>query len=433
MKKIFTGVAGLVLLLLVVVVGFSWPPALADVEQVQTSFFSAEQINKGAILAGIGNCAACHTVKGGGEFAGGLPIVTPFGRVYSSNITPDPETGIGRWSQEAFKRALHDGVRQDGANLFPTFPYTYFSHIKDDDISALYAYFMTRPPIQSVSIKNTLPFPLNIRALQTFWKWLYFDKSPLLPDVNKSEEWNRGRYLAEGAAHCAACHTPRNSLGGERKNASYAGATIDGWYSPALTSANPALVIWSESEIYAYLRYGKTQLHGVAIGPMAEVVHIGLAKATNADVHALAAYFSDLNGATQNAQNTLAIDAIVAKVTAQSSQVSNLYSDHGAALYVAACASCHSNSATSTNSSRPELGFSATLFAPDPTNFLQVILYGIDRKDGSSAMMMPGFETALTNTDIVQMAAYLRRSRTTQPPWLNLENDIATIRRAHQP
>ncbi|MFZ6848055.1 c-type cytochrome [Undibacterium sp. RuRC25W] len=433
MKKFLTGLAGLVLLLLIAVVGLSWHPALADVEQAQQSSFSVEQINKGAILAGIGNCAACHTVKGGGEFAGGLAVVTPFGRIYSSNITPDPATGIGRWSQEAFKRALHEGVRQDGANLFPAFPYTYFAHIKDDDVAVLYAYFMTRPLIKSVSPKNTLPFPLNVRALQTVWKWLYFDKTPLLPDVTKSEEWNRGRYLAEGVAHCAACHTPRNSLGGERKNASYAGAAIDGWYSPALTSANPALVMWSETEIYAYLRYGKTQLHGVAIGPMAEVVHTGLAKATDADVHALATYFSDLNGATKIVQNALAINTIVAKVTAQSSQVSNLYSDHGAALYVAACASCHSNSAASMNLSRPELGFSSTLFAPNPDNFLQVILYGIGRKEGSSAMMMPGFDAALTNTDIVQMAAYLRRSRTTQPPWLNLENDIVAMRRAHQP
>jgi len=433
MKNALTGFVGFILLLLVAVVGFSWHFALADVDLPQSSAFSDQQINQGAILASIGNCATCHTVKGGGEFAGGLPIVTPFGRIYSSNITPDTATGIGRWSQEAFKRALHEGVRQDGANLFPAFPYTYFAHLKDEDVAALYAYFMTRPAIKSVPIKNTLPFPLDIRALQTFWKWLYFDRSPLLADGTKSEDWNRGRYLAEGLAHCAACHTPRNRLGGERKNASYAGATIDGWYSPTLTSENPSLVRWSESEIYTYLRYGKTELHGVAIGSMAEVVHLGLAKATNADVHALAVYFSDINGTAQIAQNPIEINAILAKVMAQSAQVSSLDNDHGASLYVAACAACHSNSTALTNPLRPELGFSATLVAPNAINLLQVVLYGVGRKDGIRGMMMPGFDTALTNADIAQLASYLRRSRTTQPPWLNLDDNIAVIRAAHQP
>lgn len=432
MKKLLIGVAGLFLLAVIAVAGLSWHPALADIVPPTAASFSSEQIQKGAILAGIGNCAACHTAQGGAQFAGGLAIATPFGKVYSSNLTPDPETGIGHWSQEAFKRAVREGVRKDGAHLFPAFPYTYFSHIDDDDIGALYAYFMTRPAVKQVAKETTLPFPLNVRALQFGWKLLYFDHTALRTDSSKSVDWNRGHYLAEGLGHCAACHTPRNSLGGELKGARYLGADIDGWFAPSLTSTNLSPLPWAEPEIYAYLRTGVTQWHGAALGPMAEVVHDGLAAASDTDIHALAGYFAELNG---TASATVPVDAkpILANVLAQSAKLANLSNDHGTSLYVAACASCHSNSNGSVNTARPELGLSSTLVTPNPSNLVQVILYGVDRHEGVPGLMMPGFAAALSNADVAQLVAYLRSSRTALPPWQQIDSKVAEIRQAHQP
>ncbi len=425
-----------IVLILVLVIGvtvFAWHPAIAEIAPPVASSFSSQQIAKGAILAGIGNCASCHTVQGHAAFAGGLPLVTPFGSVYSSNITPDPETGIGKWSLEAFQRALHEGVRQDGSNLFPTFPYTHFIHITDDDVTALYAYFMTRPAIKSTAIKNTIPFPLNIRALQSGWKWLYFDQIPLRTDSAKSVDWNRGRYLAEGLAHCAACHTPRNFLGAEDGSKAYSGAAIDGWYSPALTKANPSLVAWSESDLYAYLRTGFANLHGVATGPMADVVHHGLAVASDADIHALAIYFADINGTAAVTSSQVQVDAVLGKVMAQSARVSGLYNNRGASIYIAACASCHTNSNGQANVARPELGFSSTLLAPTPDNLVHVILDGIGRHEGMPDSMMPGFAASLSNDDITQLAAYLRSSKTAQQPWEELGSKVAALRQTRHP
>jgi len=432
MKKMLFGIV-FILLLAVGIAGFSWHPAIAGIVPPSANTFSPQQIEKGAVLAGIGNCASCHTVQGGAAFAGGLPLVTPFGSVYSSNITPDQQTGIGSWSLEAFKRALHEGVRRDGSNLFPTFPYTHFVHVTDDDVTALYAYFMTRPAVKSVAIKNTLPFPLNLRALQSGWKLLYFDQTPLQTNSAKSVDWNRGRYLAEGLAHCAACHTPRNRLGAEDKANSYNGAEIDGWYSPALTKANSSPLVWSESDIYTYLRSGDASLHGVATGPMAEVIHRGLAIAPDADIHALAVYFSDINGTAGVASNPAEADGVLSKVMRQSAVVTGLYNNRGATLYVAACASCHTNSNGQANAARPELGLSSTLLAPNPDNLVHIILDGIDRHDGMPGLMMPGFATSLSNDDITQLATYLRSSRTTLQPWEELNSKVAALRHAPHP
>ena len=426
---------GIVVILLAAVgiAVFSWHPALAAIAPPAPNTFSPQQIDKGAVLAGIGNCASCHTVQGGAAFAGGLPLVTPFGSVYSSNITPDQETGIGSWSLDAFKRALHEGVRRDGDNLFPTFPYTHFVHVTDDDVTALYAYFMTRPAIKSVAIKNTLPFPLSLRPLQSGWKLLYFDQTPLQTNSAKSVDWNRGRYLAEGLAHCADCHTPRNRLGAEEKANAYGGADIDGWFSPALTKANPSPLAWSESDIYTYLRSGAANSHGVAVGPMAEVIHRGLAVASDDDIHALAVYFSDINGTTGVASDPVQVNVVLSKVLAQSAAVTGLYNNRGASLYIAACASCHTNSNGQTNSSRPELGLSSTLLAPNPDNLVHVILDGIDRHDGTPGLMMPGFAAGLSNDDITQLAAYLRSSRTALQPWEGLNSKVAALRHGPHP
>ncbi|OYO29908.1 cytochrome c [Janthinobacterium sp. PC23-8] len=430
-KKICTGLLillGLIVLAAGAVYAAYWRAALAPVDPPPPSSFSAQAIAEGRILAGIGNCSACHTVKGGAAYAGGRGLATPFGAIHATNITPDPQTGIGRWSLAAFQRAMREGVARNGEHLFPVFPYTHFALASDADIAALYAYFMTRPAVVAVTPPNTVPFPLNQRALQAGWKLLFFKPGSLPRNTAQGTDWHRGRYLAEGLAHCAACHTPRNALGAERTVAAYQGAAIDNWYAPPLTAANTAPLPWSRDELYAFLRTGATALHGVAAGPMSEVVHEGMDASPDADIRALAAYFADL--ARPRDANEPAVDtaSVIKASLARSQKVGMVDNDRGASLYVAACASCHSNSDGQPALLRPELSLNSAVSAPDPSNLIQVILHGVGKDEGLPGALMPAFAHALSDADIVQLAAYLRRSRSHRPAWTGLEATVARVR-----
>lgn len=432
-KRLLLGLAGLLIVAGIAVIALSWHFPIAPVAPPVAGAFSQQIVAQGAVLAGVGNCAACHTVKGGPSFAGGFGIDTPFGKLYSTNITPDLSTGIGNWSQAAFKRAMTQGVRRDGAHLFPAFPYTHFTTVSDADLTALYAFLMTRPPVIAQARENTVPFPLNVRAFQAVWKQLYFKEGALPTNAAKSLDWNRGRYLAEGLAHCASCHTPRNALGAERPDAAYFGANLDGWYAPALTSANTAALPWTEAELFTYLRSGATALHGVAAGPMSEVVHDGLAQSSDADLHALAAYYADLNGsASAPAGAGARTDVVLAGVMQKSAQTAGLQNDRGATLYLAACASCHANSAGTPGLLRPELGLNSSMTAAEPTNLIRVILRGVGRDEGIPGVMMPGFAATLSDTEVAELSTYLRR-RTSLPAWKNLDSSIAEARKNSRP
>jgi len=401
----------------------AWQPAIAPIAQPAPGRFSPALVAKGGALAGAGFCAECHTVKGGETYAGGYAMATPFGVIYSNNITPDPETGIGTWSKAAFARAMHEGVARDGSHLFPAFPYDHFTKVSDDDVEALYAYLMTRPPVRATPPANTIPFPFNIRALQAGWKLLFFRPGRFQPVATKSAEWNRGAYLAEGLSHCGACHTPRNLLGAEQGAHAFAGAAIDGWIAPPLTAANPAPAPWTRDELFGYLRKGVSVLHGSAAGPMSPVVD-GLSAVPDPDVQALATYFADVGGA---GDHLAAVDGAVARAMAYDA-LDLTDNDAGARLYTAACASCHYNSAQRPLAVRPDLALNSALNLPDPTNLIQVILRGITAKDGIPGVVMPAFGQAFGNADIARIAAYLRRTRTTLPPWLDLDSKIAAIR-----
>src|SRR6266850_8123081 len=191
----------------------AWRPAIAAIDPPAPQSFPPDLIKRGRELAAIGNCNDCHTVRGGRNFAGGLPVPTPFGTIFSANITPDAETGIGRWSEAAFRRAMREGVDRRGRHLYPAFPYDHFTLVSDDDDKALYAFFMTREPVRAKAPANDLSFPLNFRPVIAAWQLLYFRPGPYRPDPAQSEAWNRGAYLVEGLAHCGACHTPRNAFG----------------------------------------------------------------------------------------------------------------------------------------------------------------------------------------------------------------------------
>ncbi|MEA2771772.1 MAG: hypothetical protein QOD93_4734 [Acetobacteraceae bacterium] len=377
------------------------------------------------MLSGAGYCAVCHTRAGGEPFAGGYGLATPFGTIYSTNITPDPATGIGNWSEAAFARAMHEGVARDGSHLFPAFPYDHFTKVSDDDVKAVYAYIMTRPPVSTSPPPNTIPFPLNIRIFQEGWKLLFFRSGRYQPDTTKTAEWNRGAYLAEGLSHCGGCHTPRNTLGAEKVHDAYAGDMVDGWVAPTLTDANPSPVPWTQGELFSYLRSGASPLHGVSGGPMAPVIHTGLAAVPDADIQAQAVYFADID---QAAVRGSAVEAVVRSRLATSHLGSGQEYDPAARLYAGACIGCHYNAGPMPLTVRPELALNSALTLPTPANFIRVVLGGLSLQDGGPGLVMPAYASAFTDADVARLAAYLRRTRTDRPPWADVDKQVAAIR-----
>ena len=422
-KKALIAVVALGCLGLAGFAALAWRPAIAPVASPGAGSFPPELIAKGEALAGGGYCAACHTAKDGEGYAGGYAMATPFGVIHSTNITPDPETGIGTWSEAAFGRAMREGVSRDGSHLFPVFSYDHFTKLSDDDVRALYAYFMTRAPVHAPARPSGIPFPFNIRYLQAGWKLLFFRPGRFEPDAEKSSEWNRGAYLALGLSHCGACHTPRNLLGAEKSSSAYGGAVIDNWVAPPLTAANPAPAPWTYEELYAYLRTGSSKLHGTAAGPMFPVVR-GLGALPDSDIGALATYFADLS----KAEDRYVSGAVNLAMSSAMAKEGSPF-DPDARLYSAACASCHYNATNVPLVARPDLALNSAVHLPDPSNLIQVILRGISSDEGIPGVVMPAFGGALSDADIARIAAYLRRSRTSLPPWPDLAAKIAKIRR----
>ncbi len=268
--------------------------SIAPIARPDASVYSAATIARGRQLAALGDCAVCHTGASGILNAGGRPLETPFGTIYSTNITPDVETGIGAWSYPAFERAMREGIHRDGRHLYPAFPYTHFARATDADLQALYAYLMAQAPVRAELPKNRLAFPFNLRPLMAGWNALFHQPSVFEADPAKSEIWNRGAYLVEGLGHCGACHSPRNALGAEKQGAYLAGGFAEGWEAPPLTSLSHAPIPWSEDELFAYLRSGESRFHGVAAGPMAPVVK-ELAALPDQDIRAMAVYLASFN------------------------------------------------------------------------------------------------------------------------------------------
>lgn len=422
MKRALAAIAVVIVAGLIAFGVLAWRSAIAPIARPDPSSFPAALVARGEKLAAAGYCASCHTVRGGQPFAGGYAMPTQFGTIYSTNISPDVASGIGNWSEAAFKRAMREGVARDGSHLFPAFPYDHFNKLTDADIGALYAYVMTRPAVSSSEYKNTVPFPLSIRALQAGWKLLFFHPEPFKPDPARSAAWNRGAYLAEGLSHCGACHTPRNVLGAEKRSKAFAGAPIDNWIAPPLDKTNPAPVPWDQAELTAYLGTGVSRYHGTAAGPMAPVVH-GLAQLPPADVEAIATYFAMLNG---TAGKKVDPAPIIARALAADRNGTGLTYDPAARLYAAACASCHFNG-DKANPLRPQLALNNAVNLDDPTNFIQVILHGIDAKDGAPGVVMPAF-SRFSDADVARIANWLRATRTDKAPWPDVEKKASAIR-----
>lgn len=428
---------GVLLAVLVAGLGFfvvAWRPSIAPIAPPAPGSFSADLVGNGEALSAIGHCAACHTQPGGQPFAGGYPLHTPFGIIYGDNISPDRQTGIGAWSLEAFTRAMREGVSRDGSHLLPAFPYYAFTQLSDDDVKALYAYLMTRPAVSNTVPANTIPLLFKIRALQEGWKILFFRSGKFQTNSSKSAEWNRGAYLANALSDCSGCHTPRNALGAEESKHPYAGWLIEGWIAPALTDASPSPVPWTQEELFTYLRTGVTPLHGATGSTMTLVIRDALALPVvpDSDIRALGLYFSEMNNASARAND---IDAATQQALAISSFGRDQEYDPEANLYASACMSCHYNRAPTPLATRPELALNSSLTLSEPTNFIQVVLNGVsstetdNNSEGAAGLVMPAYESSLTDAEIARLAAYLRRTRTKLPPWNDLEKKVAAIRR----
>jgi mono/diheme cytochrome c family protein len=251
---------------------------------------SFDRIERGRYLAVLSDCAACHTAPGGKPFAGGLVLQTPFGNLITPNITSDRETGIGDWTDAEFVAALHDGRGHDGKRLYPAMPYPAYTKLSDDDVLAMRAYFKTVAPVSNKVVSNQLPFPLNIREAMVFWNWLNFTPGRYEFKSGKSAEWNRGAYIVEGAGHCGTCHTPKTALGADKSDTPLAGAALQGWFAPNITTdAHKGIGGWSKDDLVQYLKSG-TNRWTLASGPMAEAVSHSTSQMTDADVAAISTY-----------------------------------------------------------------------------------------------------------------------------------------------
>ncbi|GER13790.1 molybdopterin cofactor-binding domain-containing protein [Variovorax boronicumulans] len=401
-----------------------WRAAIAPVS-LSAPVYSESTIERGRVLAALGDCAVCHTAPGGAPNAGGRAMDTPFGTLYTTNLTPDAETGLGRWSFSAFQRAMREGVSRDGHHLYPAFPYTAFAKTSDDDLQALYAYFMAMPAVRAPTPKSELKFPFNLRPLMAGWNALFHDPAPLPPVPTQSAEWNRGAYLVNGLGHCGACHTPRNALGAEQGGSAFlSGAMVDGWEAPALTQLSKAAVPWDTDALYRYLRNGHSPRHGIAGGPMAEVVR-ELAQVPDADVRAMAVYLGAFNPAPVAQPQALAQQAIDNAARTQGQLLGPAQR-----MFDSACASCHhdGDGPTLLGVNTP-LALNSSLTSTRPDNLLRTILDGVRGPAHRDIGFMPAFREALDDRQIADLAGYMRaRFAPQEAPWPNLPADVARVR-----
>ncbi|MGY6126438.1 molybdopterin cofactor-binding domain-containing protein [Paraburkholderia strydomiana] len=401
------------------------PPPIAPIAPPLASAFAPELVARGKLLASLGNCAVCHTARNGVPNAGGKPLETPFGTVYSTNITPDAQAGIGSWSLEAFVRAMREGVSRDGHRLYPAFPYTSFRNTSDDDLKALYAYLMSQTPVRFRPPETKLPFPFSARPLMAAWNGLFLGRNTFVASATQSAQWNRGAYLVNGLGHCSACHTPRNAFGAEKTGAAFmGGGSAEGWEAPALSSLSNSPVPWSEDELFSYLRFGHAPLHGVAAGPMAPVV-ADLAALPDSDIRAMANYLASLNPVEANVDT-----AAMARQYEHASAITGTPSGVGARLFDGACAACHhTGSGPQLFGAHPSLALNTNLHSATPDNLIRVILDGIGSPARPELGTMPAYRDSFNDAQVAELVTYLRQQFAGgKPAWQDVAASVARIR-----
>ena len=401
------------------------PTTAAPASGLAATGTEAAAIRHGAELAALGNCAVCHTAPGGPPFAGGRAFDTPFGKLYSTNITPDQETGIGQWSLADFAHAMRDGVSRDGHLLYPAFPYPHFARMTDADIGSVYRFVMSREARHANPPRNRLTCPFNIRPLLAGWNALFAHRDLDSSRIGSNALLQRGKYLVDGLGHCGACHTPINALGAEKPGRTFDGGQVEGWEAPALTTLLQRPKPWTISQLEIYLRTGFANEHGAAAGPMRPVT-ASLADASAEDVHAMAAYVMAL----QINEQVLPSHAAPDSASDSSKALHPAQLQTGETLFSAACASCHDPiAAMSTRGGYPPLSLGTAVNASSPRNAIQVLLHGVPGAEGLTGPFMPAFASMLTDAQVAELAMYVRSRFSQQAQWTISERDVAKLRK----
>jgi mono/diheme cytochrome c family protein len=363
-----------------------------------------QEITRGAYLVRAGNCYSCHTVPDGKPYAGGRAIPTPFGTLYSSNLTPDPETGIGTWSAEDFWRALHEGKSRDGSLLYPAFPYTNYTKVSREDANAIYAWLRTLAPVTQASRPQEMRFPYDKRSLLAGWRALYFKEGAYQDDPKQSAQWNRGAYLAEGLGHCNACHAARNAWGAVKDDQQIGGGLIPmlNWYAPALASKRETgLGAWPVAEIVALLKTGVAH-RGAVFGPMSEVVRDSLQHLTEEDVTAMAVYLK-----SRPADEAPESDSGM-RVTAEQKEAMDKL---GARIYKDNCAGCHQSAGEGVPRIYPPFAGNEAILMRNPVNAIRITLNGgfpPSTKGNPRPFGMPPFAHLLGDDEVAAAVTYIR-------------------------
>jgi mono/diheme cytochrome c family protein len=373
--------------------------SFASVAVAQEDPKGFDRVEKGRYLSVLGDCAGCHTPKGGKPFAGGLALDTPFGKLVAPNITPDRDTGIGNMSDDEFVAALREGRGHEGKRLYPAMPYPAYTKMSRDDILAMRSYFRTIEPVNNAVESNQLPFPFNIRLALVFWNWLNFTPGRFQPNPQKSDEWNRGAYLVEGPAHCGTCHTPKTTLGGDKTSVALTGASLQGWFAPDITANNhKGIGAWSKDDLVIYLKTGANQ-HTLASGPMAEAITNSTSQMSDEDLRAIATYLKDTKPSDGAKPQALAADDKVMRA--------------GAAIYKDSCAACHKDNGSGELHLFPKLAGSAIVQSDDPTTLAHVVLTGAQAAATAGAVTgpaMPAFDWRLKDEQVAAVLTYIRNT-----------------------
>jgi mono/diheme cytochrome c family protein len=429
----------------VILIGFLWMVALAprptdfaggphvalaayhgeDPTGVPAELKTASLIEKGQYLARAADCAVCHTADGGAPYAGGRAFVLPFGTLYSTNITPDKETGIGNYSDANFLDAVHKGIGRNNAKLYPAMPFASYTYMTDADAIAIKAYLFSLQPVHAPAPQNSLSFPFNQRSLMGVWALLFNPDKRFEPRTERDPKWNRGAYLVEGMAHCGECHTPRNLMQALDQREKFAGAVQAGWRAYNITS-NPKSGIgaWSETELAQYLSAGHAAGRGTATGPMGEAVDNSLQYMTNGDIAAMVAYLRTVSGI---ATSDLPEPKAAAAPASHAEGLTAGTDERGKAVYAGACAGCHDWSGVSPVIPYATLTGVRSVNDPTATNVVQVILSGAHRQFADARTTMPAFGDAYSDDEIASLANYVTARFGAQPSTVTPQN-IATLR-----
>ena len=432
-------------LILVALVGFAWivlapgPMEFANGRHVDLASYKganptgvpaelaqADLVTRGEYLARAADCESCHTAKGGKAFAGGLAFKLPFGTIYSPNITPDMQTGIGAWTDGDFLSAIHKGVGRGGEPLYPAFPYAAYTYLTDADGLAIKAYLFSLKPVHSIAPENTLSFPYNQRWLMTIWSALFNPDHRFQPNATQTAQWNRGAYLVEGLGHCGECHTPRNLLQALDNRHKFSGAIASGWRAYNITADRTSGIgAWSDDELVQFLSTGHAEGRGVAAGPMGEAVDLSLRHLTQGDIEAIVAYLRTIRAiATPDLPAPKTTPAPLAPKQGVVADANPM----GKHIFEGACASCHDWNGAGPLTTYATLTGNRSVNDPQAINLAQIVIAGTRRQTPHGSVFMPAFGQAYSDAEIAAVANYVTARFGARPSALTAA-DVAQLRR----